>query len=63
MTVYKLKAMGGEENEDCQCVHIQVELLITLHLAVFAYLKKIIFPSLKLLSLFYEVKGKNLDLG
>ena len=43
MTVYKLKTMGGEENEDCQCVHIQVELLTTLHLAVFAYLKKIFF--------------------
>lgn len=61
MTVYKLKTVGGEENGDCQWVHVQIELLITWYLVVFAYLKKNFFHPWNSFSLFYKVKIKNLD--
>ena len=61
MTVYKLKTMGGRENEDYQCVHMQI-IWVTNYLTFdnFCTLEKKLLPSLKFS---HKVKGKNLDLG
>lgn len=45
MTVYKLKTMGGKENEDYQCVHMQI-IWVTNYLTCDNFYTLISFPEI-----------------